>query len=80
MIFIVEFISGIYKFVQAQNSISLGVVKVPMALGRKSKVLHWRDVTPNMVKKYKAFNKRFMEEYSYKINKSDRVFVHQNEK
>ena len=49
-------------------------------LEERTEVLHWRDVTPDMVKKYEAFNKRCMEDYTRKMNEPKKVFVQQNDK
>ena len=47
-------------------------------LEERSEVIHWRDVTPEMITKYEAFSKKCIADYKLKMNNPDVVYVTQN--
>ena len=47
-------------------------------LEERSEVIHWRDVTPEMIAKYEVFSKKCVADYKLKMNNPDAVYVTQN--
>ena len=47
-------------------------------LEMQSEVVHWRDVTHEMITKYEAFSKKCIADYKLKMNIPDVVYVTQN--
>ena len=47
-------------------------------LEERSEVIPWREVTPEMIEKYKAFSEKCVADYKMTMNNPDCVYVTQN--